>query len=1658
MKMLFKITAVILIQAFMIGLVYALPIDGKRGGEPICLSPSLGLPQQYIQNIFGKAQKDTAGIKELSLFLDSWLKKNKKRAEQLRLDEIKNMAEADFRSIRLEIKRLEERLTPLLKTFEEYPSQNKSKQMVKFIKEDVEMKRKFCNGIAEMIYENFGVFNEKLPEYLSDLRNGKYTRASYEQVMEFALKTLTNEEFKTYILPVGKRTLESHINDFKHIEKRKEEVFASLAHKKNKYPKRWKKNDLDLVSEEIIKLRRLIEFDARYEGVFTGWINIAIPDWETGFEEIERHLTKIKSINKIQAVDIFANVQECVRLIAPFIRFLRTDSEKTYEKINILVAKLVQKIDLCEDSENISCFFINEELLRKISSTTPNITEHIVEAEKKGKQVVVFGLRQDVINLFCTRGGSKAEEFDAVKAKVLLLEGHTFFDIAKSIRTYGFLKTNHLVHEQITVLSLAVFSCLEMISEQGVDLSGLKLSKSKAQFGIFSSELVYSLFKKGFRIKEREEVVLEIEYLIEKILALMPDEAYNKLIKKILSANNRKFLNYALAICGRDTLSSGDILNNRFKKMFLKMALCEQDPILLSRIRPRLIEFWNYDMIFFYLAADYYSELDKNQRRRLIELIFELDPDMIDTEKLEPVILLLTKDTDGLGQVFAFINAIYVLCKKSGDSEFGRVRNLWKLLDNVHVNTYYLLRFFAGLVPRSEVISSSDRGETAEAVMFLDDGRIVAKIGEKTIFTDIRIRVHQNPDSDHRALLGRLLHYWHDQDKERLLLRAKDPLLYDFAREDFREYNYAIKRLYEELKDSVSDRISDKDLDYFEVFLRMVDKKNLLDKVKEINKQLCGEISLEDGLLYSKMEAYVKTAWTILAYQGVIWRFESNWIRAKQNVYEADLRVYPQIKELRGNFINTIEKEKSDVIDVLRSYTDLRKAVYVEIIQNGSQIDLEEKVALFEFDIGLEQFFVIYFQNFISKAFDIHNIQGLKEAAVLLALQLRNLCFSGLGNAALEEFAQELESGPLFLSQYLNIINSVEFETRKIVKNICMDFEGQISSVAKRSDVNRFKENYLDILNSWGSFKNSGYHYEMDDAIANKLEEVVIGKIIREAGFPILESSLVSLSEAVKERLEEQGDLMLRPKPEIKSMAELFKRFGSNEKDVQVDLLSTDGKKALRLAKMAEAGLPVPPGVIISADLCHNQKILNNPEFIRQLEKEIEHLQEEGELLFARSGSAYSFPGLLTTISNLGMNEEEVERLAKQTEDEWFAYDAYGNFLRAYGTYVLDIPVDKFQDILNLNTREKPQAIEGMKALVERYKNLISSSGKVVPNSLLEQVRGCLPIIYNSWNSAEAIQYRQKHSISSRWGTAVILEKAEFGNMQETKDGRFSGAGAATLRFDEYNQLFMEGRFIFRSQGEALMSGAPGNYVCISKEEANAGEFSLEEKDSKTYAKLFEYGRRLYGLFRQPQRFEFTMRQGKIYLLQSSDSDEFDEADLPRFIDQPQVEPIAKGRGAAGGAFRGIAAVNPDSARKLHQEFLDGKYDHLDIDGIVLILDRVNPEDINKIPKNTAIISKEMSIHCETLAHKNGISACYHFPNMEFSDAEQGGSWQIQDTVFNNGDVLSFDGHVNRHVYHKSGFLYKVIISLKERKNKSMPRADNKTEIVNADVLIERAI
>jgi hypothetical protein len=224
------------------------------------------------------------------------------------------------------------------------------------------------------------------------------------------------------------------------------------------------------------------------------------------------------------------------------------------------------------------------------------------------------------------------------------------------------------------------------------------------------------------------------------------------------------------------------------------------------------------------------------------------------------------------------------------------------------------------------------------------------------------------------------------------------------------------------------------------------------------------------------------------------------------------------------------------------------------------------------------------------------------------------------------------------------------------------------------------------------------------------------------------------------------------------------------------------------------------------------------------------------------------------------------------------------------------------------------------------------------------------------------------------------------------------------------------------------MSRADQNYILLSNSErVFEQEQTLEELQPGLYKDILDYAHRLKEIFRNNQQFEFTVELGKVWITQSSDDVVKD--DYPEFMDLPDLQPISRGHGVSGGAFRGWVANSFEAAEELLEQYERERPQ--DVDGVVLFLDRVNPEMINRIPQGVCIVARVISVHAETLAQKYGITAVYGVAQMRFDNGEE--VWYIAEHKMADGTLISMDGHENQLLYHNSGKIFLGSVPVVER-------------------------
>jgi pyruvate,orthophosphate dikinase len=362
--------------------------------------------------------------------------------------------------------------------------------------------------------------------------------------------------------------------------------------------------------------------------------------------------------------------------------------------------------------------------------------------------------------------------------------------------------------------------------------------------------------------------------------------------------------------------------------------------------------------------------------------------------------------------------------------------------------------------------------------------------------------------------------------------------------------------------------------------------------------------------------------------------------------------------------------------------------------------------------------------------------------------------------------------------------------------------------------------------------------------------------------------------------------------------------FGNKEAEGDGKMKDLLGGKGANLAEMNLIGIPVPPGFTITTEVCTEYYNLGQAKVIELIKPEVESAMKKIEgimgtefgskenplLMSVRSGSRASMPGMMDTILNLGLNDEVVEGLAKKTGNARFAWDSYRRFVQMYGDVVLGMKPeskedhDPFEEIIDHMKEEKKVAldteftVEQLKEMVSRFKKAVKDkTGSDFPTCAWEQLWGAVMAVFNSWMNDRAILYRKLNKIPTEWGTAVNVQAMVFGNM-----GDNSATGVAFTRDAGTGENIFNGEYLINAQGEDVVAGIrtpqeitlEGSYRWaklqdISEEERKANFPSLEETMPIVYKELFNIQNNLEKHYKDMQDIEFTIQDGKLWMLQT---------------------------------------------------------------------------------------------------------------------------------------------------------------------------------------------
>jgi pyruvate,orthophosphate dikinase len=507
--------------------------------------------------------------------------------------------------------------------------------------------------------------------------------------------------------------------------------------------------------------------------------------------------------------------------------------------------------------------------------------------------------------------------------------------------------------------------------------------------------------------------------------------------------------------------------------------------------------------------------------------------------------------------------------------------------------------------------------------------------------------------------------------------------------------------------------------------------------------------------------------------------------------------------------------------------------------------------------------------------------------------------------------------------------------------------------------------------------------------------------------------------------------------------------FGGGNADGSAADRDRLGGKGAYLAEMSRLGLPVPPGFTISAELCSVYYELGRklPEELKPMVSAA--LEEVGRVVGAkfgevdnpllvsvRSGSRASMPGMMDTVLNLGLNDQTVEGLARRSGDRRFAYDTYRRFIQMYADVVLGLDHELFEEIL-----ENYKGLKGFEYdtelraedwadIVARYKQLVETElGKPFPQDIHAQLWQAIAAVFGSWQNARAIAYRRLHDIPDDWGTAVTIQAMVFGNM-----GEQSATGVVFTRNPSTGERELYGEFLVNAQGEDVVAGLRTPQPLTEADRrrvSNSGRGSLEGLMPDVFTELKAASARLEAHFRDIQDIEFTVQEGKLFMLQTRAGKRSMQAALKIAVDMaeeglitreeavksinanqldqllhPMLDPtaektiLAKGLPASPGAASGELVFNADEAV------------HLKAQGHTVILARVetSPEDVQGMHAAAGILTTRggMTSHAAVVARGMG-RPCVVGASSVVIDLDRE-TLSASGTLLHKGDVVTIDG------------------------------------------------
>jgi len=506
--------------------------------------------------------------------------------------------------------------------------------------------------------------------------------------------------------------------------------------------------------------------------------------------------------------------------------------------------------------------------------------------------------------------------------------------------------------------------------------------------------------------------------------------------------------------------------------------------------------------------------------------------------------------------------------------------------------------------------------------------------------------------------------------------------------------------------------------------------------------------------------------------------------------------------------------------------------------------------------------------------------------------------------------------------------------------------------------------------------------------------------------------------------------------------------FGAGNAEGDASHKNLLGGKGANLAEMNNIGIPVPPGLTITTEVC-NYYYDNNQEYPKELDDQLNVALKNIEkitgmlfgdpkrplLLSVRSGARASMPGMMDTVLNLGLNDDTVEGLATESGDERFAYDSYRRFIQMYGDVVLEIDSLEFEEIIENQkeidhiTLDTEVTAQSWKVICKKFKDLVKEkTGNVFPQEPVKQLWGAISAVFNSWMNQRAITYRKLNDIPQSWGTAVNVQAMVFGNM-----GEDCCTGVAFTRNPSTGENSYYGEYLINAQGEDVVAGirTPQNLTIKEKEEQNSDALSMEESIPQIYQELVSIFEKLEAHYLDMQDIEFTVQKNKLWILQTRSGKRTTTAAVKIAVEMqkkgliskeiavsridalgldqllhPTLDPkaekliIARGLPASPGAASGKVVFNSEEAVEMSKNGEE----------VILVRMETSPEDIHGMHAAKGILTSRggMTSHAAVVARGMG-RACVAGAGDILIDHENN-MFSVGNVTVHSGEVITIDG------------------------------------------------